>query len=173
MVLKKNSRLHTLRLKHNMITNEGAESIASAIRNNKNASIEDLDLEGCPMSAQALETVNAAVRIRIESRKEELERMVADAEEMENDVREGESRAYDLGLLPVLEKGGLRTPKNIKAAVDFLDAEGAESLADIVKYNLLDDFFNAIGVDPGRRALVGKLKDAIRETAYGFDHSEL
>ena len=52
-------------------------------------------------------------------------------------------------------------------------AEGAESLADIVKYNLLDDFFNAIGVDPGRRALVGKLKDAIRETAYGFDHSEL
>ena len=115
------------------------------------------------MSAQALETVNAAVRIRIESRKEELERMVADAEEMENDLREGESRAYDLGLLPVLEKGGLRTPKNIKAAVDFLDAEGAESLADIVKYNLLDDFFNAIGVDPGRRALVGKLKDAIRE----------
>ena len=125
------------------------------------------------MSAQALETVNDGVRIRIESRKEELERMVADAEEMENDLREGESRAYDLGLLPVLEKDGLRTPKNIKDAVDSSTPRAPSRGADIVKYNLLDDFFNAIGVAGGRRALVGKLKDAIRETAYGFDHAEL
>ena len=70
-----------------------------------------------------------------------------------------EAAAERLGLLPLLCSAGADDAATIARAVDFLEKEGARSVADVAKYGLAEEFVEALQLSG--RVSRAKLRDEL------------